>query len=80
MTSSKLLLSAVGLALCVLAENTHPVRADNATAARPVAHWQSGAIAKTCYPVWGQCTKDSDCCTGYCRVGKIYAYCDYGAK
>jgi hypothetical protein len=78
MTTSKLLLSAAGLVLCVLAQNPCPALADNAAAPRPVAHSQSGATAKTCYPVWGQCTKDSDCCTGFCRVGRVYAYCDYG--
>jgi hypothetical protein len=30
-----------------------------------------------CYPVFAQCTKDSDCCTGFCRVGRVTAYCDY---
>jgi hypothetical protein len=43
----------------------------------------SGARAATknirmaCYPVWAECTKDSDCCTGYCRVGRVTAYCDH---
>src|SRR6516165_6887842 len=43
----------------------------------------SSSIARTkklkiaCYPVGGQCTKDSDCCTGFCRVGRVGTYCDH---
>jgi hypothetical protein len=84
MRPSKLLLFATGLVVCVSTQSTRPALADNATAPRPASYAQSdaisspsGAMAKTCYPVWGQCTKDTDCCTGFCRVGKIYAYCDY---
>jgi hypothetical protein len=29
-----------------------------------------------CYPVWDECTKDSDCCSGFCRAGRVAAYCD----
>lgn len=78
MKTSKLLPLAIGLVLCVTAQNAHPARADGAIGPHPASHWQKGAMAKTCYPQWGQCTKDSDCCTGYCRVGRVYAYCDYG--
>jgi hypothetical protein len=34
-------------------------------------------VRMACYPVWAECTKDSDCCTGYCRVGRVTAYCDH---
>jgi hypothetical protein len=77
-TPSKLFPFAAGLVLCVLVENTSPVLADGAIAPQPLSHLQRAVTARTCYPVWGQCTKDSDCCTGYCRVGRVYAYCDYG--
>lgn len=85
MKPSKLFLFVAGIVLCVLVQNTRSVLADGAIVPQPVSHSQSGAIsspsgamAKTCYPQWGQCTKNSDCCTGYCRVGRVYAYCDYG--
>lgn len=85
MRPTKLLLFAAGLVAFVSAQNPGLVLADGAIAPQPVSYSQrgaisapSGAVARTCYPVWGQCTKDSDCCTGYCRVGKVTAYCDYG--
>jgi hypothetical protein len=75
---------------CVMAQSTHPLSADAAIVPQPVSYSPgdatsapSGAMARTkklrmaCYPVWGQCTKDSDCCTGFCRVGRVTAYCDY---
>ena len=42
----------------------------------------SGSMARTkkikmaCYPVGGGCTKNSDCCTGFCRTGLSRTYCD----
>jgi hypothetical protein len=33
--------------------------------------------AKACYPVFAECTKNSDCCSGFCRSGRVTAYCDY---
>jgi len=33
-------------------------------------------IRMACYPVGGECTKNSDCCTGFCRSGLSTAYCD----
>ena len=33
-------------------------------------------IRMACYPVGGECTKNSDCCTGFCRAGRVAAYCD----
>jgi hypothetical protein len=87
---SWLLLLATGFLLCVLAQNTRPVLAAGAIVPLPVSYTSSdaisspsGATARTkkirmaCYPVWGQCTKDSDCCTGFCRVGRVTAYCDH---
>ena len=89
MKQSKLLLLTTGLLLCLLAPNMRPLLADGAIAPQPVSYAQSDAITSpsgatarphklrmACYPVWGQCTKDSDCCTGYCRVGRVAAYCD----
>ena len=38
---------------------------------------EAKTLARACYPVFAQCTKDSDCCTGFCRVGRVTAYCDY---
>ena len=85
MSPTKLLLFAAGLVVFVSSQNIRPVLAGGAIAAQTVSYAQSGAIsspsnamARTCYPQFGQCTKDSDCCTGYCRVGRVSAYCDYG--
>jgi hypothetical protein len=42
----------------------------------------SGSMVRTkkirmaCYPAGGECTKNSDCCTGFCRAGRVAAYCD----
>jgi hypothetical protein len=74
----KLFLFLAALVASVSMQNTRPLLAGDAGAPQPISYVQR--TAKTCYPVWGQCTKDSDCCTGYCRVGRVYAYCDYGAK
>ena len=73
----------------VLAQNTRPSLADGAIVPQPVSYSLSDAtpspsdalarpkmLRMACYPVWGQCTKDSDCCTGFCRVGRVTAYCD----
>ena len=89
MKQSKPLLLVAGLLLC-MTPNARPSLADAAVVPQPVAYSQSdtnallsGAVARTknlrlaCYPVWGQCTRDSDCCTGFCRVGRVTAYCDY---
>ena len=34
-------------------------------------------IRLACYPNGGECTRNSDCCTGFCRSGLAAAYCDY---
>lgn len=91
MKTSKLLFFAAGLQMLVFAfcgQSTRPVTADGTVALQRVSYSlimssASGAPARTkkirsaCYPVGGECTKDSDCCTGYCRVGRVTAYCDY---
>jgi hypothetical protein len=72
-----------------LGQSTRPILADSAIVARPVSYSpadaissQSGSMARTnkirlaCYPVGGECTKNSDCCTGFCRSGRVTAYCD----
>jgi hypothetical protein len=84
------LLLATGFVLFVVAENARPALADGPIVPQTVSYSQSdttsapsGSAARAqklrmaCYPVWGQCTRDSDCCTGYCRVGRVTAYCDY---
>jgi hypothetical protein len=84
------LVLATGFLLFVLAENARPSLADGAVVPRAVSYSSdnatsspSGSAARTeklrmaCYPVWGECTKNSDCCTGFCRVGRVTAYCDY---
>jgi hypothetical protein len=94
MKEAKLQLLIVGILLCVcadLAQGTHPVMPQSAVAPQPVSYSPidaipslPGAMARTqklrmaCYPLYGQCTKDSDCCKGFfCRVGRVTAYCDY---
>lgn len=47
------------------------------TAAPSRAMAEAKTLARACYPVFAQCTKDSDCCTSFCRVGRVTAYCDY---
>ena len=90
MKQSKIGLLAAVLSLCALAQSARPSLADGAIMPQPVSYSPSGATSSptgatartkslkmACYPVWGQCTRDSDCCTGFCRVGRITAYCDY---
>jgi len=82
----------VSFILCVggfLGETSHPLLADGAIAPQPVSYSAvdaisspSGAVARTkkirmaCYPVGGECMKNSDCCTGFCRTGLSSTYCD----
>jgi hypothetical protein len=81
--------SLVPTAFSLSAQTTRPLLADGASAPRPVSYAPmdekaspSGAMARTnrirmaCYPVFAQCTRDSDCCTGFCRVGRQQTYCD----
>jgi hypothetical protein len=85
MRPTKLFFFAAGLVVFASAQDARPALAGGAVEPQSASYSQrgvispsSGATAKTCYPLWGQCTKDSDCCTGYCRVGRVSAYCDYG--
>jgi hypothetical protein len=94
MKKARLQLLIAGILLCVcadLAQGTRSMMAQSAVAPQPVYYSPidattspSGAAARTqklrmaCYPLYGQCTKDSDCCKGFfCRVGRVTAYCDY---
>jgi hypothetical protein len=85
----KLQLLTAALVLCVLAEVTRPLLASGAVAPQTVSYSPNDAMssparsmAKTkklriaCYPVGVECTKNSDCCTGFCRSGRVTAYCD----
>ena len=90
MKQSRLLCLATALLLSLLAQNTRPLLASGTIFGQPASYSPSDAtgtpsssIARTkklkiaCYPVGGQCTKDSDCCTGFCRVGRVGTYCDH---
>jgi hypothetical protein len=72
-----------------MGESTRPMLADDMIAPRLVSYSPmdaipspSGSMARTkkiriaCYPVGGECTHNSDCCTGFCRSGRTTAYCD----
>ena len=86
------LLVIISFILCVggfLGETGRPSLADEASTPQPVSYSPmdaisspSGSVARTekirmaCYPVGGGCTKNSDCCTGFCRTGLSRTYCD----
>ncbi len=85
------LLWSVAAVLCVVAfSSKSAVRSSADVALTPISYSSgnagahSGPSAKNkqirlaCYPVFVECTKDSDCCTGFCRVGRVTAYCDHG--
>ncbi|MGA8481386.1 MAG: hypothetical protein WB696_25740 [Chthoniobacterales bacterium] len=90
MKESKLQLVITALVLCVFAflgQSTRPMLADGAIVPQPVSYspmdaTPSGSMARTkkirmaCYPVGGECLKNSECCTGFCRSGLTTAYCD----
>jgi hypothetical protein len=72
-----------------LGQSTRPMLADDAIVPRAVSYSPmnaisspSGSMARTkkitqgCYPVGGECTQNSQCCTGFCRAGRATAYCD----
>src|SRR5215831_5827015 len=83
---------AVPLISCVfvfLGQSTRLMLADSAILPQPVSYSPvdatsspSSSAARTkkirmaCYPVDGQCTKNADRCTGFCRSGLQTAYCD----
>jgi len=77
--------------LCVFAflGQGSPTLAQSAVVPKPISYSPmdavpspSGSMAKikklrmACYPAGGECTKNSDCCTGFCRAGRVAAYCD----
>ncbi len=81
----------IAFVLCVfsfLGQSTRPLLADGAIVPQPVSYSpmdassSSGSMARTnkirmaCYPKGGECTRNSDCCTGYCRSGLMTAFCD----
>jgi hypothetical protein len=90
--NSRPLLVAILFISCVFAflgQSTRPMLADDAIVPRPFSYSPmnaisspSGSMARTkkitqgCYPVGGECTKNADCCTGFCRSGLQTAYCD----
>jgi hypothetical protein len=72
-----------------LGQSARPVLADGAIVPQPISYSPidaipspSGSMARTkkirmaCYPAGGECLKNSDCCTGFCRSGLSTAYCD----
>jgi hypothetical protein len=72
-----------------LGQSTRPMLADDAIVPRAISHSPmnaisspSGPMARTkkitqgCYPVGGDCTQNSQCCTGFCRAGLNNTYCD----
>ena len=79
----------VSCVFAFLGQSTRPMLADDAIVPRAISHSPmnaisspSGSMARTkkitqgCYPVGGDCTQNSQCCTGFCRSGRATAYCD----
>jgi hypothetical protein len=75
-------ISFISYTFAFLSQSTHPMLADNAIVPRAVSYSSMNAISspsgsmvrpkkitQACYPVGGECTKNSDCCTGFCRGG-----------
>lgn len=84
-----LTISFISCVFATLGQSTRPMLADGAVMPQYVSYSPmettsspSGSMARTkkirmaCYPVGGECTKNSDCCTGFCRSGRVAAYCD----
>ena len=82
-------ISFISCVFAFLGQSTRPMLADDAIVPRAISYSPmkaisspSGSMARTkkirmaCYPVGGECTKNSDCCTGFCRSGLQTAYCD----
>jgi hypothetical protein len=79
----------ISCAFVFLGQSTRPMLADSAIVPQSVSYSPmdamsppSGSMVRTnktrmaCYPAGGECTKNSDCCTGFCRAGRVAAYCD----
>jgi hypothetical protein len=70
---------------------TRPMLADTVIVLQPVSYapmdemsspssasaTRTSRIRMACYPAYVQCTKNSDCCSGFCRTGLSQTYCDY---
>ena len=82
-------ISFVSCVFAFLGQSTRPMLADDAIVPRAISHSPmnaisspSGSMARTkkitqgCYPVGGECTQNSQCCTGFCRAGRAAPYCD----
>ena len=82
-------ISFVSCVFAFLGQSTRPTLADGAIVPQPVSYSPmdgafipSGLTARTsklrmaCYPAGVGCTKNSDCCTGFCRSGTVASYCD----
>jgi hypothetical protein len=82
-------ISFISFVFAFLGQSTRPMLADGGIAPQPVSYTpadatssQSGSMARTkkmrmaCYPVGGDCTKHSECCTGFCRTGLSNTFCD----
>ena len=82
-------ISFISCVFAFLGQSTRPMLADDDIVPRAVSYSPmnaisspSGSMARTkkitqgCYPVGGECTQNSQCCTGFCRAGRATAYCD----
>jgi hypothetical protein len=81
--------SFISCAFAFLGQSTRLILAGDPIVPQPVSYEPmdatsspSGSLARTkktrmaCYPVGGDCTKNSECCTGFCRTGLSNTYCD----
>ena len=82
-------ISFVSCVFAFLGQSTRPMLADDAIAPPAISHSPmnaifspSGSMVRTkkitqgCYPVGGDCTQNSQCCTEFCRAGLNNTYCD----
>jgi hypothetical protein len=82
-------ISFISFVFAFLGQSTRPMLADDAIVPRAISYSPmkaksspSGSMARTkkitqgCYPVGGDCTQNSQCCTGFCRTGLSNTYCD----
>ena len=82
-------ISFISCVFAFLGQSTRPILADDTIVPRTISYSPmkaisspSGAMARAkkitqgCYPVGGECTQNSQCCTGFCRSGRTTAYCD----
>ena len=82
-------ISFISCVFAYLGQSTRPILGDDTIVPRTISYSPmnaisspSGSMARTkkitqgCYPVGGECTQTSQCCTGFCRAGRATAYCD----